>query len=69
MGLGCIERDDRTYMAGSNNSAIPPTHHDVVAVFEAVRARAIADALFALFELFKQAEVTRDCERQSLAAR
>ena len=35
-------------------------HHDIVSVLETIRAGAIADALLAFLELFKQAEVARD---------
>lgn len=56
-------------MAGTNNSAIPSTHHNIIAVFKAIRARTIADTLFALFELFKQAEVAWDYEELSVAAK
>lgn len=49
-------------MAGSDDSAVPVAHHDIVAVLEAIRARAIADALLALLELLEQAEVPGDCD-------
>ena len=53
-------------MARSDDSAVPVAHHDIVAVLEAVRARAIADTLLALLELLEQAEVPGDCDRNQV---
>jgi hypothetical protein len=53
----------QTYMTRSNDGAIPVAHRHVIAVFEAIGARAVADPLFALFELFKQAEVAWNCDQ------
>jgi hypothetical protein len=51
-------------MAWPDDGAVPSTHHNVVAVFEAVGARAVTDALFALFELLQKAKVTWDCTQR-----
>lgn len=48
-------------VARADDGAVPLFHRHFVAVVEAVRARAVADALFALFELLEQAERARDC--------
>jgi hypothetical protein len=48
-------------VAWADDGAVPGAHHDVVRVLEAVGAGAVADAFFALFELFEEAEVARDC--------
>jgi hypothetical protein len=48
-------------MAWADDGAVPVAHHIVVAVLEAVGARAVADALLALLELLEQAEIARDC--------
>lgn len=40
--------------------AIPIRHQQVVAVLQAVRTRLGAEAFFAFFELFEEAEVARD---------
>ena len=50
-------------MAGADDGAVPLAHEDVVAVLEAVGARAVADALLALLELFEQAEIAWYCPR------
>ena len=52
-------------MARTDDGAVPVAHHDIVAIFETVRARAVSDSFFALFELLEQAKVSRDCERAS----
>jgi hypothetical protein len=49
-------------MSWTDDGAIPVGHHDIVAIFQAVRARTIADALFALFEFFEELEVARYCQ-------
>jgi len=41
-----------TYVAWTNDGAVPVGHEDIIAILEAIRARSIADALFALFEFF-----------------
>jgi hypothetical protein len=49
-----------THVSRANDRPVPIGHEHVVAVLEAVRARAIADALLALLELLEQTEVARD---------
>ena len=51
------------YMTGTDDGAVPVAHHDIVAIFETVRARAVSDSFFALFKLLEQAKVSRDWER------
>jgi hypothetical protein len=50
-----------TYVAWTNDGAVPVGHEDVIAIFETVRARPIADALLAFFEFLEQAEVAWNC--------
>lgn len=50
------------YMTGTDDGAVPVAHHDIVAIFETVRARAVSDSFFALFKLLEQAKVSRDWE-------
>lgn len=50
-------------MAWTDDGAIPVGHEDIIAILEAVRARSIANALLALFELLEQAEVAWNCLR------
>ena len=57
---GVAFRNKSAYMSRSNDCAVPVAHHDIVSVLETIRAGAIADALLAFLELFKQAEVARD---------
>jgi hypothetical protein len=40
-------------MTWANNGTVPLFHEDIVSVCEPVRASAIADTLFSLFEFFK----------------
>jgi hypothetical protein len=47
-------------MSRSDDSTIPIGHHQVVAVIEPIRARAVADAFLALLKLLEQPEVARD---------
>lgn len=49
-----------TYMAGANDGSIPVAHQDVIAILQAIGARPIADTFLALFEFFKEAEISRD---------
>ena len=51
------------YMSWADDCAIPVAHHDIVAILEAVRARAVADALLALLELLEQPEIAWYCSR------
>ena len=44
-------------MPRTDDGAIPVRHHDVVAIFQAVRAGSITDSLFALFKLFEEPEI------------
>lgn len=46
-------------MTRTDDSAVPIAHHDIVAVFETIGARAIANALLALLELFQQTKIPR----------
>ena len=50
-------------MPWADDCAIPVAHHDIVAILEAVRARAVADALLALLELLEQPEIAWYCSR------
>jgi hypothetical protein len=50
-----------TYVAWTDDGAVPVGHEDVIAIFKTVRARSIADSLLALFEFLKQAEVAWNC--------
>jgi hypothetical protein len=50
-------------VAWTDDGAIPVGHEDIIAILEAVRARSIANALLALFELLEQAEVAWNCLR------
>jgi hypothetical protein len=47
-------------MARANNGSIPIAHHDIIAILQAIRARAIADTFLALLEFFKEAEISRN---------
>ena len=47
-------------MAGANDGSIPVAHQDVIAILQAIGARPIADTFLALFEFFKEAEISRD---------
>jgi len=49
-----------TYMARANNGSIPIAHHDILAVLQAIRARAITNAFLAFLEFFKEAEISRN---------
>ena len=49
-----------TYMARANDGSIPIAHHDILAILQAIRARAIADTFLALLEFFKEAEISRN---------
>jgi len=44
-------------VAWTDDGAVPVGHEDIIAIFETVRARSIANALLALFEFLEQAEV------------
>lgn len=55
------EKRKETYVAWTDDGAVPVGHEDIIAILEAIRARSIADALLALFEFLKQAEVAWDC--------
>ena len=58
---GKREKRKGTYVAWTNDGAVPVGHEDIIAILEAVRARSIADSLLALFEFLEQAEVAWDC--------
>ena len=60
-GGGRREKRKGTYVAWTDDGAVPVGHEDVIAILEAVRARSIADSLLALFEFLEQAEVAWDC--------
>jgi hypothetical protein len=45
-------------MSRSDDGSVPVAHKDIVSIFEAVRARPIANALLALLELLQQTEVS-----------
>ena len=47
-----------TYMPRANDGPIPVTHHDIVAIFQTVRARAIAYTFLAFLELLKKTEIS-----------
>jgi len=47
-------------MARTDDGAVPFAHHDIVSIFQSVRTRTVANALFALFEFFEESEVARD---------
>ena len=46
-----------THMSRTDDSTCPVAHEDIVAILKTVRARAIADTLLALLELFEETEV------------
>jgi hypothetical protein len=46
------EKRKGTYVAWTDDGAVPAGHEDIIAILEAIRARSIADALFAFFEFF-----------------
>ena len=46
------EKRDGTYVAWTDDGAVPVGHEDIIAILEAIRARSVADALFAFFEFF-----------------
>ena len=48
---------EHTHMSWPDDRAVPLAHHHVIAVLEAIRARAIANALLALLELLQQSEI------------
>ena len=48
---------ESTYVSWTDDSTIPVRHENIVAVFEAIRTRSVADALLSFFELLEQAEV------------
>ena len=50
-----------TYVSWPNDSTVPVRHHIVVAILQAVRARAITDTLLALLKLLEEAEIARYC--------
>ena len=60
-GVGNSDKKNRTYVAWTDDGAVPIGHEDIIAILEAVRARSIADALLAFFELLEQAEVAWNC--------
>jgi hypothetical protein len=45
-------------MSRANDCPIPVAHHDIVTIFQTVRARSIADAFLAFLELLKKAEIS-----------
>ena len=49
-----------TYVSWADDCAVPVAHHDIVPILETVGARAVADALLALLELLKEAEIPGD---------
>jgi hypothetical protein len=51
-GESSREKRKGTYVAWSDNGAIPVGHEDIIAILKAIRARSIADALLAFFEFF-----------------
>jgi len=53
----------RTYVARTNNRAVPVSHVYVFTVYKAIGARSIADALLTLLELVEQAEIAGDCRK------
>lgn len=54
----------RTYVAGTNDRAIPVSHVYVFTVCEAVGTRSITDALLTLLELVEQTEIAGDCRKE-----
>lgn len=52
-----------TYMTRANDGSVPVAHHDIIAILQAIRTGAVADAFLALFEFFKEAEISRHCVR------
>lgn len=50
-------------MRRPQDGAVPVGHEQVLAIFQAVAAGFSSETLFALFELFQQAEVARDLGR------
>lgn len=50
-------------MSWTENCAIPLAHHDIIAILETVRARAIADTFLTLLEFLQKAEITRYWEQ------
>jgi hypothetical protein len=46
------EKRKGTYVAWTDDGAVPVGHEDIIAILEAIRARSIADAFLAFFELF-----------------
>jgi hypothetical protein len=46
------EKGKGTYVARTNDGAVPVGHEDIIAILEAIRARSIADAFLAFFEFF-----------------
>jgi hypothetical protein len=55
------EKRKGTYVAWTDDGAVPVGHEDVIAILETIRARPIADALLSLFEFLEQAEVAWNC--------
>jgi hypothetical protein len=53
-------------MTWTDDSAVPVTHHDIVAILQAVRTGAITDAFLALLELLEKTKVTGNCENDKL---
>lgn len=45
---------------GSDDGGVPVGHEGVCSIVESVGAGAVTEALFALFELLEEAEVSRD---------
>ncbi len=39
-------------MSWTDDGPVPVAHHDIVAIFETVRAGSVSDSFFALFEFF-----------------
>jgi len=52
--MGTVEG---AYVSRADYGAVPVAHQDIIAIFEAVRARAVADALLALLELLEKTEI------------
>jgi len=46
-------------MSRADDCPVPVAHHDIVRIVEAVRTRAVSDALLALLELLEKPEVSR----------
>jgi len=46
-------------MSWADNCSVPFAHHDIVRIIEAIRTRAVSDALLALLELLEEPKVSR----------